>query len=222
MTGSRAIDDTMAVVMIPLTESPMKMSAPSSASSSVRSPVSTAKGVLYSFIPSSRPLYITPRESHRMTLSGFAPRRCRWRAVEIADAPAPLKTTRTASMRLPTRSMALRSAAAAMMAVPCWSSWKTGMSSDFRRARSMTKHSGAAMSSRLMPATVGLSISQKRMTSCASLESTSMSNTSMPAKRLKSTALPSITGLAARGPMLPSPSTAVPLETTATRFPRAV
>ena len=33
---------------------------------------------------------------------------------------------------------------------------------------------------------------------------------------------PSITGFAARGPMFPSPSTAVPLETTATRFPRAV
>ena len=44
----------------------------------------------------------------------------------------------------------------------------------------------------------------------------------MSAKRLKSTPLPSITGLAARGPRSPSPSTAVPLETTATRLPRAV
>src|SRR5579862_6941102 len=41
-------------------------------------------------------------------------------------------------------------------------------------------------------------------------------------KRLKSTALPSITGLPARAPMLPRPSTAVPFETTATRLARAV
>lgn len=36
------------------------------------------------------------------------------------------------------------------------------------------------------------------------------------------TALPYITGLAASGPMLPSPSTAEPSEMTATRLPRAV
>ncbi len=45
---------------------------------------------------------------------------------------------------------------------------------------------------------------------------------SMPAKCLKSTALPSITGIAASGPMSPSPSTAVPSLTTATVLPRAV
>ena len=39
---------------------------------------------------------------------------------------------------------------------------------------------------------------------------------SMPAKRLNSAALPSITGIAASGPMLPSPSTAEPSVTTAT------
>ena len=49
-----------------------------------------------------------------------------------------------------------------------------------------------------------------------------MSNTSMPANFLNRTALPSITGLPARGPILPRPSTAVPLETTATRLARAV
>ena len=50
----------------------------------------------------------------------------------------------------------------------------------------------------------------------------SMSKTSMPANFLKRTPLPSITGLAASGPMLPRPSTAVPLVTTPTRLPRAV
>ena len=44
----------------------------------------------------------------------------------------------------------------------------------------------------------------------------------MPANFLNSTALPSITGLAASGPMSPRPSTAVPLVTTATRLPRLV
>jgi hypothetical protein len=47
------------------------------------------------------------------------------------------------------------SPAAAMIAVPCWSSWKTGMSSSSRRRCSMMKHSGALMSSRLIPPKVG-------------------------------------------------------------------
>jgi hypothetical protein len=49
-----------------------------------------------------------------------------------------------------------------------------------------------------------------------------MSNTSIPAKRLNSTALPSITGFAAIAPMSPSPSTAVPLVITPMRLARAV
>ena len=44
----------------------------------------------------------------------------------------------------------------------------------------------------------------------------------MSANFLNRQALPSITGLPASGPMLPSPSTAVPLVMTATRLPRAV
>ena len=42
------------------------------------------------------------------------------------------------------------------------------------------------------------------------------------AKRLKSTPLPSMTGLLARAPRFPSPRMAVPLETTAIRLPRLV
>ena len=45
---------------------------------------------------------------------------------------------------------------------------------------------------------------------------------SMSAKRLNSAPLPSITGLAASAPRLPSPRIAVPLETTATRLPLLV
>lgn len=49
--------------------------------------------------------------------------------------------------------------------------------------------------------------------SCSSI---SMSNESRSANFLKSTALPSITGLAARAPMFPKPRTAVPLVMTPT------
>ena len=56
--------------------------------------------------------------------------------------------------------------------------------------------------------------------SCFSL--TSISNTSIPANFLNKTALPSITGLDAKGPISPKPNTAVPLVMTATKFPRAV
>ena len=45
---------------------------------------------------------------------------------------------------------------------------------------------------------------------------------STSAKRLNSTALPSITGLEASAPRLPRPRIAVPLEITATRLPLAV
>ena len=91
-----------------------------------------------------------------------------------------------------------------------------------RSVRSTSKHSGALMSSRLMPPKVGSSAATTSISFWGSLASTSMSNTSMPANFLNSTALPSITGLEASGPMLPRPSTAVPLESTATRFWRIV
>jgi hypothetical protein len=109
-----------------------------------------------------------------------------------------------------------------MIAVPCWSSWKTGIDISFFSRRSISKHSGALMSSRLMPPKVGSRLRTVRMISSGSCVASSMSKTSMPAKRLNRTPLPSITGLPASAPMSPRPSTAVPFETTATRLPRAV
>ena len=50
----------------------------------------------------------------------------------------------------------------------------------------------------------------------------SISKTSIPANFLNRTALPSITGLLANGPILPSPRTAVPLVTTPTKLAFAV
>ncbi len=78
------------------------------------------------------------------------------------------------------------------------------------------------MSSRLMPPKVGSSAAMMSTSLSGSRSSISMSKQSMPANFLNSTALPSITGLAASGPIGPRPSTAVPLVTTATRLPRAV
>ena len=86
----------------------------------------------------------------------------------------------------------------------------------------MMKHSGALMSSRLTPPKVGASRRTQFTTSSTSSLATSRSTPSMSAKRLKSTALPSITGFEPSAPRLPSPSTAVPLLTTATRLPLAV
>jgi hypothetical protein len=66
-------------------------------------------------------------------------------------APDPDSTSRTPARSLPTTRRALVRAASTTMAVPCWSSWNTGMSRDSRRRRSTSKHRGAAMSSRLTP-----------------------------------------------------------------------
>ena len=102
------------------------------------------------------------------------------------------------------------------MAVPCWSSWNTGMSSSSIRRRSISKQRGAEMSSRLMPPKLGarrLTVSTISSTSWVSRHS---GTAFTPPKVLNSAHLPSMTGMAAAGPMLPRPSTAEPSETTAT------
>ncbi len=91
-----------------------------------------------------------------------------------------------------------------------------------RSARSTVKHSGALMSSRLIAPKVGSSAAMMSTSFCGSRSSSSMSKQSMPANFLNSTALPSITGLAASGPIAPRPSTAVPLVITAIRLAREV
>ena len=86
----------------------------------------------------------------------------------------------------------------------------------------MMKHSGALMSSRLMPPKLG---PRKRTQFTNSSTSSVFRQRSMPstsAKRLNSATLPSITGLLARAPRLPRPSTAVPLLITATMLPFVV
>ena len=113
-------------------------------------------------------------------------------------------------------------AAPTTMAVPCWSSWNTGIFIRSRQMRSTTKQSGALMSSRLIAPKVGSSAQTMAASFSGSLSFSSMSKQSMLANFLKRTALPSITGFDASAPMLPSPSTADPFDTTATRFARLV
>ncbi len=122
----------------------------------------------------------------------------------------------------PVIAAALRSAASTTIAVPCWSSWNTGMSSCARSRSSMSKQRGAEMSSRLMPPKDGAIRSTVSTISSASVVSSTIGTALRPANSLNSAALPSITGSAAAGPMLPSPSTAVPSLTTATSRARQV
>ena len=140
----------------------------------------------------------------------------------MAAAPAPFTTTLTSEIFLPAISRAFSSAAAEIIAVPCWSSCITGIESSSRSLSSMTKHSGALMSSRFIPPKVTDMFLTVSMNFSVSLVSTSMSNTSMSANVLNRNPLPSMTGFPACAPMLPRPSTAVPLEITATRLPLSV
>ena len=140
----------------------------------------------------------------------------------MAAAPAPLTTIFTLWISLPTISKAFLSAAAEIIAVPCWSSCITGISNSSLRRRSISKASGDLISSRLIPPKVGAMAFTVLTKASTSVVSTSISKTSISAKILKSKPLPSITGLAASAPMFPNPNTAVPLEITATRFPLLV
>ena len=70
-------------------------------------------------------------------------------------APTPAMTTLRSIIFLSTIFSAFSRAASATTAVPCWSSWNTGMSSSSLSRSSTSKHCGAAMSSRLMPPKVG-------------------------------------------------------------------
>ena len=74
------------------------------------------------------------------------------------------------------------------------------------------------MSSRLMPPNPGAMAFTIATISSGSFVSRQSGHASTPPNSLNRSALPSITGIAASGPMSPRPSTAVPSETTATVF----
>ncbi|CPU67172.1 Uncharacterised protein [Mycobacteroides abscessus] len=198
-------------------ETPMKTSAPARPSRSV--PVKPS-GLVVSArrrrCSSVRlaPGWIAPWRSNATMLPAPWP----WSSAMIAlpAAPTPETTMRTSSMALPTTRSAFVSAASTTIAVPCWSSWNTGMSSSSRRRRSISKQRGAEMSSRLIPPYTGAMAFTVRMISSVSVVSRHTGQASTPANCLNSAALPSMTGRAAAGPMSPRPRTAVPSVTTAT------
>ena len=72
------------------------------------------------------------------------------------------------------------------------------------------------MSSRLIPPNAGAMRTTVSMIFSVSCVSRQIGNALMPPNSLNRTAFPSITGIAANGPILPSPRTALPSETTAT------
>ena len=117
---------------------------------------------------------------------------------------------------------ALISPAATTIAVPCWSSWNTGISNSFFNLVSISIHLGADISSKFTPPSPGASNFTVLIISSGSLVSKQIGIASTPANSLNSTHLPSITGRAASGPISPSPNTAVPSVITATMFPFAV
>ena len=138
---------------------------------------------------------------------------------EMAAAPAPITTNFILSIFFFWISNALSNAAAEIIAVPCWSSCITGILNSAFNLLSISKHSGALISSKLTPPKVGSMAFTVRTNSSTSVTFNSISKTSMSAKILKSTPFPSITGLDASAPIFPKPNTAVPLLITATKFP---
>ena len=126
-------------------------------------------------------------------------------------APPPEETIRIWSKLFPAMCKALMTPAATTIAVPCWSSWKTGIFMRSLQMRSTSKHSGALMSSRFTAPNVGSSAMTISASFFGSVSFTSMSKPSISANFLKSATLPSITGFDASAPILPRPSTAGPV-----------
>ena len=132
----------------------MKTSAPASTSSSVPG-CAVAVGVVgdpaADRAPSvSSPAWIAPLRSQATMWP--TPCACSSRMMACPAAPTPQTTIADVlDVACPTTRSALVRAARTTIAVPCWSSWKTGMSSSSRSRRSISKQRGAAMSSRLMP-----------------------------------------------------------------------
>ena len=225
--GSVAILRRSSAVMRSGALTPMKTSAPGRTSERVPlicSGLVISEKRRFTSLRSVRPRWMAPWRSVATML--WTPAFIRILAMATPAAPAPAITTRMSPMCLPTILRAFSRAARVTTAVPCWSSWNTGMSSRASRRSSISKQEGAAMSSRLMPPNTGAmrttvsTMASTRSWSGMSAGPTSrqMGKPSTPAKFLNSRALPSITGRAASGPMSPSPRTAVPSVTMATMF----
>ena len=133
-------------------DTPINASAPFKASASL--PCSWFKLLIWEisswpgFKPSS-PSQMIPLISHMITLP--KPMLIRCLPIAIPAAPAPLMTIFNLPISFFVTFTAFNNAAATTIAVPCWSSWNTGMSHISFKRRSISKHLGAAISSNLIP-----------------------------------------------------------------------
>ena len=134
--GFGAMLATIFLLTIPPFDNPTNTSAFFSSSSSCASGWSWAK-MAFSSVRDSRHWVINPFESHMKRFFVCTPRERYNLAHDMADAPAPLKTTLTLVMSFSANSKAFNKAAAVIMAVPCWSSCIIGMSNSSLRRFSM-------------------------------------------------------------------------------------
>ena len=215
---------TISVVTAPGADTPINTSAPINMSAKL--PAFLERFVTFAissftgFMPLIRPSYIAPLRSQ--SVKSLTPAESSSLLMAMAAAPAPLITTRISSIFLSTTFKALVRPAKVITAVPCWSSWKTGMSQRSFSFFSISKQRGAAMSSKFTPPKEPASMATVLTISSTSLLRMHKGIASTSPKALNRTHLPSMTGIPASGPISPSPKTAVPSVTTATVFQRRV
>ena len=124
----------------PGAEQPMSTSAPLTASANVPCLFSGFVFLISSIWTLSRfPLSKRmPLEFRMVMFSAFTPSSRSSFAIAVPAAPAPLITTLMSSIFLLTTFRAPSSAARAAIAVPCWSSWNTGIFMIFFSSSSMS------------------------------------------------------------------------------------
>ena len=218
--ASLFIVSTICSVTMPGADTPISTSAPSMASFRVPARLFLFVVLHISIFAGLRSVLsfeIMPLLSQRMMSP--APRFMSIFVTAMPAAPAPQMVIFMSSMFFLVIFKALMRPAATTIAVPCWSSWKMGMSSCSFSCFSISKHLGADMSSRFMPPNTGAISFTVLIIVSGSCDSMQMGNASTFPNFLKRTHLPSMTGMAALAPMFPRPRTAEPSETTATRLP---
>ena len=122
INGRAAIFLTISGLSTPPADRPRNTSAPSITSASMRADVFCANPILSSSISSVRPSYTTPAKSVTKIFSRGMPSLSSKPKQASAAAPAPLVTSLTFFMSLPTTFNPFKIAAPTTMAVPCWSS----------------------------------------------------------------------------------------------------
>ena len=134
MIGFAFIVATIAGLSTPPADSPRNTSEPTITSASVRCAVSCANSALSGSISSTRPAWTTPARSVTQMFSRGKPSFIRRLKQASAAAPAPDTTSFTSVIALPLIFSPFSRPAPTTIAVPCWSSWKTGI---FMRSRSL-------------------------------------------------------------------------------------